>query len=81
MNLRILIDIGHPAQVHLFKHFAWEMQRRGCNLFFTGRDKDRSMELLKTYGLPYYVTGAHCSSVITKVYSLFKNGPLFYKFV
>ena len=39
-KMRILIDIGHPAHVHIFKNFAHEMEKRGHELLFTCRDKE-----------------------------------------
>jgi predicted glycosyltransferase len=51
--MRILIDILHPAHVHFFRNFHNEMAGRGHELCITARDKDRSVELLEAFGLPY----------------------------
>jgi uncharacterized protein len=51
--VRILIDILHPAHVHFFRNFHHEMTDRGHELVITARDKDRSVELLRAYDLPY----------------------------
>jgi predicted glycosyltransferase len=51
--MRILIDILHPAHVHFFRNFHDEMAGRGHDLYITARDKDRSLELLCDFGLPY----------------------------
>jgi predicted glycosyltransferase len=51
--MRILIDILHPAHVHFFRNFHAEMTARGHDLLITARAKDRSLELLDRYGLPY----------------------------
>jgi uncharacterized protein len=51
--MRILIDILHPAHVHFFRNFHAEMTDRGHQLCITARDKDRSVELLRAFGLPY----------------------------
>ena len=53
LTVRILIDILHPAHVHFFRNFHGEMTGRGHELCITARDKDRSVELLEEYGLPY----------------------------
>lgn len=55
--MRILIDIGHPAHVHFFKNFIWEMGRRGHELVVTARDKDVALRLLNTYGIKHTVVG------------------------
>ena len=52
-GMRILIDILHPAHVHFFRNFHHEMSERGHELKITARAKDRSLELLDRYGLPY----------------------------
>jgi len=51
--MRILIDILHPAHVHFFRNFRAEMTDRGHEVCITARDKDRSVELLQAFGLPY----------------------------
>jgi uncharacterized protein len=52
--MRILIDILHPAHVHFFRNFHGEMVGRGHELCITARAKDRSLELLDRFGLPYH---------------------------
>src|SRR5262249_12098621 len=59
--MRILIDILHPAHVHFFRNFYGEMTDRGHELVITARDKDRSIELLDAYGLPYQQISAQKS--------------------
>jgi uncharacterized protein len=51
--MRILVDILHPAHVHFFRNFYEVMEGRGHELRITARDKDRSVDLLKQYDLPY----------------------------
>lgn len=46
--MRVLIDIGHPAHFHLFKHFAWKMEEKGHKILFTCRDKEFVIYLLKS---------------------------------
>lgn len=52
--MRILIDILHPAHAHFFRHFHDEMAGRGHELCITARAKDRSLDLLSRFGLPYH---------------------------
>ncbi|MDW7681250.1 MAG: DUF354 domain-containing protein, partial [bacterium] len=68
--MKILIDIGHPAHVHLFKHFAWEMQHNGHQVLFTCREKEFAIELLKHYGFQYKSFGSKYTSVIGKLWGL-----------
>ena len=68
--MKILIDIGHPAHVHLFKNFARQMQEKGHRLLFTCRDKEFEIELLKTYGFSYKSFGKKKSSRTGKIFGL-----------
>jgi predicted glycosyltransferase len=56
--MRILVDIGHPAHVHFYKHIIWELERRGHEVKITARDKDVTLALLEHYGFPYAVLSA-----------------------
>ncbi len=51
--MKILIDILHPAHVHFFKNFYFEMQDRGHQLSVTARDKECACELLESYDVPH----------------------------
>jgi uncharacterized protein len=55
--MRILIDIGHPAHVHFFKNFIWEMEKRGHEILVTARDKEVSIRLLDAYNIKHIVVG------------------------
>jgi predicted glycosyltransferase len=68
--MRILIDIGHPAHVHLFKYFARTMQQRGHLVLFTCRQKEYEKELLEAEGLAYHSFGKHYRSGRGKVLGL-----------
>jgi len=51
--MRLLIDIGHPAHVHLFRNAIHRWQERGHNVVITARDKDLTTTLLDRYQFPY----------------------------
>jgi len=68
--MKIMIDIGHPAHVHLFKHFAWEMQEKGHVIFFTCRDKEFESYLLEKYGFSYKSFGKKYASRLGKLLGL-----------
>lgn len=65
--MKIVVDIGHPAHVHLFKNFIWEMEKRGHEILITATKKDVSMELLDNYGFDYIAMGSYGNSVIKKL--------------
>ena len=70
--MRILIDIGHPAHVHLFKNFAHEMQKKGHKVLFTLRDKEFEIELIKSEGFDFVSFGKKYKSTIGKAFGLLK---------
>lgn len=65
--MNILIDIGHPAHVHMFKHFAHEMIRMGNSVLFTTQDKEFEKQLLKNEGFQFVVIRKKHKSVIRKI--------------
>jgi len=71
--MRILIDIGHPAHVHLFKNFAWKMQEKGHKILFTCRDREFVLRLLQVYGFIYENYGMYYKSIGGKIQGLIKN--------
>lgn len=68
--MRIMIDIGHPAHVHLFKYFALIMQKKGHEILFTCREKEYEINLLETYAFKYKSFGKKYSSIIGKIWGL-----------
>jgi predicted glycosyltransferase len=56
--MRILVDIGHPAHVHFYKHVIWTLEKRGHEVQITARDKDVTLALLNHYGFKYRVLSA-----------------------
>jgi len=71
--MNILIDIGHPAHIHLFKNFAWRMQEKGHKVLFTCRDRECILQLMKVYGFIYDNFGKHYSGILGKIFGLIKN--------
>ena len=51
--MRILIDILHPAHVHVFKNYIKIMERRGHSVLVTSRDKDVAIKLLEKYKIKH----------------------------
>lgn len=71
--MRVLIDIGHPAHVHLFRFFAAGMQERGHQVLFTCRDKDNERLLLDSFNLENKLLGRHYSSSAGKMAGLISS--------
>lgn len=68
--MKILIDIGHPAHVHYFKHFARIMQEKGHCIFFTTIEKEFEPYLLKSLGFDFKKLGDHKKSLVGKIIGL-----------
>ena len=69
---KILIDIGHPAHVHLFKNAASALQKTGKEILFTTRDKEITVDLLRYYNFPFICFGKHYKSFKGKIWGLLK---------
>ncbi len=54
---KVLIDINHPAHVHLFKHFIQEMKSNGNEVIVAAKNVDSITGLLKLYTIDYISTG------------------------
>ncbi len=70
--MNILIDIGHPAHVHMFRCFAHEMEARGHKVLFTSRDKEFEIQLLQKEGFDFVNLGKKHTSVIGKSIDLLR---------
>lgn len=70
--MKILIDINHPAHVHLFKYLAWELIEKGHNILFTTRNKDVAIDLLNKYNFNYTSFGNHFKSLRGKMWGFVK---------
>jgi len=50
---RILFNVGHPAQVHLFRHAIAELQARGHETLVASRHKEVTVDLLDAYDIEH----------------------------
>lgn len=77
--MRILVDIGHPAHVHYFKHFMRIMQAKGHEFLVTARDKEITFTLLEQYGIPYVNRGKGGTSLPGKIRYILKADLFIWK--
>lgn len=66
--MNILIDIGHPAHVHLYRNFYTEMKEKGHNILITVKNLPSATELLDLYGIPYMMIGARGGTISAKAF-------------
>lgn len=52
----ILIDVGHPAHVHLFRNAASAWQSMGHSVHWSALDREIIIDLLERYGLLYSIS-------------------------
>ncbi len=64
--MNILIDIGHPAHVHLLRHIYADLIEHNHKVFVTVKDVISSKGLLDKYNIPYISIGNKKDSLIGK---------------
>jgi predicted glycosyltransferase len=77
--LKILIDIGHPAHVHYFRNFIFEMQQKGHSFLITARDKEVTHDLLNRYAIPYINRGKGGKGLVGKLLYILKADWFIYR--
>lgn len=51
--MNILIDIGHPAHVHLYRNLYFDLKKKGHFVTVTTKDLESATQLLDLYNIPY----------------------------
>ena len=64
--MNILIDIVHPAHVHLLRNFYHEMTGKGHKVVVTCKHIPSAMQLLDMYGIPYIYLGEKKDNIVLK---------------
>lgn len=65
--MRILVDIGHPAHVHYFKHAISKWKEHGHDVIITARDRNHIADLLQDQDLPFTNRGKGSDSKLGKL--------------
>ncbi|MDX9694899.1 MAG: DUF354 domain-containing protein [Bacteroidales bacterium] len=79
--MRIIIDIGHPAHVHLFKHTAASLVKNGWEVMFSVREKGENVDLLVQYGFDFVIYGHTNRSIVSKILSLAQKNYSLYRVI
>src|SRR4030095_1472491 len=58
-TMRLLFDINHPVQVHLFRPVLAACDARGHDCRVVAREKDVTLALLRAFDIPYDVLAGH----------------------
>jgi len=72
-EMRILIDIGHPADVHFFKNMIRNLGKKGHEIKITARKKDVTLDLLNAYHFKYEYLGENRRGLMKKAYGMIKK--------
>lgn len=70
--MKILIDIGHPAHVHLFRNSYNILKEKGNTPLVTVRDIPAAKELLSLYNIPFVEIGSKSDSIGGKLVNQIK---------
>lgn len=79
--MRILIDIGHPAHVHLLRYTSEELKHHGHQIFFSVRDIPVAKRLMNCYGMDYIDLGRKKDSILGKGMTILKQDMRMLRFV
>ena len=77
--MKILIGMGHPKDVHLWKNIIRDLLNDGHEVKIVAWDKDVTLYLLDAYGFPYEVLGKSHGHLVGKVWGLLKSELISFK--
>ncbi|MCF8367445.1 MAG: DUF354 domain-containing protein [Bacteroidales bacterium] len=78
---RILIEVGHPAQVHQFRIIAKKLLQNSNQVLFVAKKKEITITLLQIYDLPYEIIDDSKKGIVSKVLHIPKVYLNFYRIV
>lgn len=78
--MKILLDIGHPAQVHYFRNFIKIMESKGHSCYVTARNKEVTFDLLKNYRIDFKPRGKGGKGFIGKLIYLLIADYIIFKY-
>lgn len=80
-NRRLVIDVGHPADLHFYRLLYEELKTRGWRCLFVAKDKDVIVPLLKAYHLPFVVMAKNKGGLLSKILQLPFDLSRFYRII
>jgi len=69
--MNILMDIAHPAHVHLLRNTYFELIKRGHHVYVTVKDIPSAIVLLQKYDIPFTYLGGMHDSLMGKIFLQF----------
>lgn len=68
--MRVLIETGHPGQVHQFRHLATELKQAGHRVLFVAKEKEMTRYLLQSYEMDYRFLSKSSKGPLQKILQL-----------
>ncbi len=79
--MNILIDIVHPAHVHLTRNLYFELVKKGHHVWVTVKDIPVAQQLLQNYGIPFISLGTKRDALWQKELEQIKYNWQIWRFV
>jgi uncharacterized protein len=76
--LNILVDVGHPKDVNVFKNVLYSLQKKGHNIKIVARDRENTKDILHSLGFSFEVCKFY-SKIYQKALGLLLNDFWLYK--
>ena len=70
--MNIIIDISHPAHVHLLRNFYHDMTQKGHKVVVTCKHIPAAMQLLDLFHIPYIYLGEKKDNILLKAFEQLK---------
>lgn len=70
--MRIMVDMGHPTDVNLFRNVIRELEKRGHEVKITAANKENTAALLDGYGFDYEMR-RHYKGIVKKAIGVLGN--------
>lgn len=77
--MNLLFDIGHPGQVHLFRHAIEILKSKGHKVIVTVKDIPSAVALLKSFNIKFFSLGEKYDSIMLKGFSQFRYNLRLFK--
>ena len=78
--MNVLIDIGHPGHVHLFRNLYFRLVHKGHNVLVVTQDINSAKTLLEAFKIPYSAVGIKRNGIIGKGLAMFRNTMILLSF-
>jgi uncharacterized protein len=77
--VKVAIETYTPGQVHFFKHFIWQMKKRGHDVLLNALRKDVSLRLLDDLHIEYNHLGSYGDTLPQKILNVPRMGYRWYR--